>query len=111
MRLHRFGARKWIARIMVSWGVVTSAAMFSNSFTHIATVRFFLGMMEAGFFPGVLFYFTLWFPERERAKVIAFFMTALPMSSFLSAPMSGWILDNLNWMGLSAHAVPYRRFS
>lgn len=101
MLLHRFGARKWIARIMVSWGVVTSAAMFSNNFVHIATVRFFLGMMEAGFFPGVVFYFTLWFPQRERAKVIAFFMMALPVSSFLSAPISGWILDNLNWWGLS----------
>ncbi len=85
MLLHRFGARKWLARIMITWGIVTSAAMFSNSFAHIATVRFFLGMMEAGFFPGVLFYFTLWFPQRERAKVIAFFMMALPVSIFISS--------------------------
>ncbi len=99
--LHRFGARKWIARIMVSWGIVTSAAMFSNKFAHIATVRFFLGMMEAGFFPGVLFYFTIWFPQRERGKVIAFFMMALPVSGFISSPFSGWILDNVNWLSLS----------
>lgn len=99
--LHRFGARKWLARIMVSWGIVTSAAMYSNGFTYIATVRFLLGMMEAGFFPGVIFYFTLWFPQRERAKVIAFFMMALPVSGFIVSPLSGWILDNLNWMGHS----------
>ncbi len=101
MLLHRFGARKWIARIMVSWGLVTCATMFSNGFTYIATMRFLLGMMEAGFFPGVMFYFTLWFPQRERGKVVALFMLALPLAGFISAPISGWILDNLNWMGLS----------
>ncbi len=99
--LDRFGARKWIARIMVSWGIVTSITMFSNGFAYIATMRFLLGMMEAGFFPGVLYYFTLWFPERERGRVIAFFMMAMPVSGFIIAPLSGWILDNLNWMGLS----------
>lgn len=87
--LHRFGARKWIARIMVTWGIVTCATMFSNSFGYIAAMRFLLGMMEAGFFPGVMFYFTLWFPQRDRAKVVAFFMLALPLAGFFSAPVSG----------------------
>ena len=99
--LHRFGTRKWIARIMTSWGIVTCATMFSNSYGYISFMRFLLGMMEAGFFPGVMYYFTIWFPQRERAKVIAFFMMALPLSGFISSPISGWILDNVNWLGLS----------
>lgn len=99
--LHRFGARKWIARIMITWGLVTCASMFSGSFKYIATMRFLLGMMEAGFFPGILFYFTLWFPQNERGKVIALFMMALPASGFIVSPISGWIIDNVNWLGYS----------
>jgi len=98
--LHRYGARKWIARIMVTWGIVTTLAMFAQNYWHIYAVRFFLGMMEAGFFPGILFYFTLWFPQKERAKVVALFMLAMPASNFIAAPISGWILDSIHWLGL-----------
>ncbi len=101
MLLHRFGARKWIARIMISWGIVTCLTMFSNGFSYIAVMRFLLGLMEAGFFPGVMFYFTLWFPQKERGRVIAFFMMAIPLSGFVSSPISGWILDNVYWFGFS----------
>lgn len=101
MLLTRFGAGKWISRIMVTWGIVTSLAVFAQNFWHIYAVRFLLGAMEAGFFPGVIFYFTLWFPTKERAKVIAFFMMAMPFTYFISGPISGFILDSIHWLGLS----------
>ena len=76
MLLNRYGARKWLARIMITWGIVTCLAMFVHNYLQIAAVRFFLGMMEAGFLPGIMFYFTLWLPQRERAKAIALFISA-----------------------------------
>ncbi len=101
MLLNRYGARKWLARIMVSWGIVTILTGFAHNYWHIYIARFLLGMMEAGFFPGVVFYFTLWIPQKQRARVMAAFMLALPVSNIIGAPASTWILDNIHYLGLS----------
>lgn len=100
--LHRFGARRWIARIMVTWGLLSgamgfipeiSAATGFSPETVFYTIRLLLGAAEAGFFPGVIFYLTLWFPSAYRARVVGYFMAALPLSSVIGAPLSGWLLN------------------
>ncbi len=101
MLLNRYGARRWLARIMITWGIVTCLAMFVHNYLHIAAVRFFLGMMEAGFLPGVMFYYTLWLPQRERAKAVALFYLAIPISTIIGAPVAGWILDHAHFFGYS----------
>src|SRR5215470_6190800 len=77
--LHRLGARVWIARILVSWGVVAALTGFARNATHVVIIRFLLGIAEAGFFPGMVLYMTYWFRKRERAQAVALFMTALPI--------------------------------
>jgi ACS family tartrate transporter-like MFS transporter len=101
MALHRFGARKWMARIMISWGVVTCLMFFVQGLTHIAILRFLLGAAEAGFFPGMLYYFTFWFPSEQRAWAVSVFMLAIPFSMIIAGPISTWILDNINWFNAS----------
>jgi len=100
--LERFGARKWIARIMVTWGVlsglmafipqIASATGFSTT-TVFYTIRVLLGAAEAGFFPGIIFYLTTWFPSVYRARIIGYFMAAIPLSSVIGAPVSGMLLN------------------
>ena len=121
LALHRFGARLWIARIMISWGVVSGLFAFvgpiartlglSNEMTFYA-LRFLLGVCEAGFFPGVIFYLTLWFPSAYRARVTSFFMLAIPISQVIGAPISGALLgvsgaglDGWQWLFI-LEAVP-----
>jgi D-galactonate transporter len=91
--LHRVGARLWIARIMIVWGLVTMIMMFINSVASFYIVRFFLGAAEAGFFPGVILYLTFWYPERERARIIALFSTGGVLAGVIGSPLSGAILD------------------
>src|SRR3954469_268953 len=91
--LARVGARLWIARIMISWGLVSSATMFVRSASGFYTLRFLLGLAEAGFFPGIIFYLTRWFPARERARTIAAFMTATLMAGVIGGPVSGALLS------------------
>ena len=91
--LHRVGARLWIGRIMISWGLVSAAFMFVTSPTMFYALRFLLGVAEAGFYPGIILYLTYWFPSYRRARVIALFMTAIPVSGILGGPLSGWIMD------------------
>ncbi len=107
--LERVGARVWIARIMISWGIVSAAFAFIPSIssatgasneTVFYTLRLLLGACEAGFFPGIIFYLTLWFPAVYRARVISFFMLAIPISSIVGAPISGLLLNLSGW-GLS----------
>ena len=98
--MQRVGARRWIARILFSWGAVAVATGFVQNFTQLAIARTVLGIAEAGFFPAVLLYLTLWFPERERAKVIAQFMIALPVATVIAGPLSGVILDHIHWFDL-----------
>ena len=91
--LARVGARLWIARIMISWGIVSSAMMFVTGPASFYMMRFLLGVAEAGFFPGILFYLTRWFPARERARTIAVFMTAVLIAGVVGSPISGALLS------------------
>ena len=91
--LARVGARLWIARIMISWGLVSSAMMFVRSAQGFYTLRFVLGVAEAGFFPGIIFYLMRWFPARERARTIAAFMTATLIAGVVGGPISGTLLS------------------
>ena len=90
--LRRVGARRWIARIMISWGVAATATMLVRGAPSFYALRFILGVAEAGFFPGIIYYLTFWFPERERARAIALFMTATALAGVISGPVSGLIL-------------------
>jgi len=90
--LARIGARRWIARIMITWGVVSTGMMFVSGAAGFYTLRFLLGLAEAGFFPGIIFYFTKWFPARDRARTIAMFMTATLTAGVIGAPVSGVLL-------------------
>lgn len=97
--LHRVGARKWIARIMISWGVLSAAMMFASSPVSFYVVRFLLGAAEAGFFPGIILYLTYWYPEARRARATSLFIAAIPFAGILGGPMSGWILKATNGIG------------
>jgi D-galactonate transporter len=90
--LERFGARKWIARIMLTWGILSGAMAFIGGETGFYVVRLLLGAAEAGFFPGIIFYLTLWFPAAYRARIVGYFMAAIPLSSVVGSPISGYLL-------------------
>lgn len=94
--LERFGARRWIARIMVTWGLLSMATLFVKTPVQFYTVRLLLGAAEAGFFPGVMLYLTRWYPASRRSRVITLFMAAIPVSSIFGGPMSGWILRSFD---------------
>ncbi|MBV8650076.1 MAG: MFS transporter [Alphaproteobacteria bacterium] len=96
LALNRFGARKWIARIMFTWGLISGAQAFVIGATSFYIVRLLLGVAEAGFFPGIIFFLTLWFPSRYRARIVGLFMFAIPISTVIGAPISGLVLDHLN---------------
>lgn len=98
--LHRIGARKWIARILISWGLVVIITAWAQNATHLYILRFLLGVAEAGFFPGIILYITYWFRAKEQARAFALFMTALAASNILGAPVSTWIMDNIHWGGM-----------
>jgi sugar phosphate permease len=100
--LHKIGARIWIARILISWGIIAALTGVVHSVSQLYVARFLLGVMEAGFFPGILLYLTYWFRQREQAQTIALFMAGLPITSILGAPLSGLILDHVHWLGLSS---------
>ncbi|UUA04169.1 MULTISPECIES: MFS transporter [Streptomyces] len=103
LMLQRVGARTWIARIMISWGVVSAAFMFVHNEATFYVLRFLLGAAEAGFYPGVILYCTYWFPSQRRARVIAMFMSAIPVAGIFGNPLSGWIMDRFQgvngWQG------------
>ncbi len=104
--LYRVGARRWIARVLISWGLVSAACAFVVGPRSFYALRFLLGAAEAGFFPGIVYYLSLWFPARHRAVAIAAFMTAAPLSIALGSPISGALmelpriagLDNWQWL-------------
>ena len=91
--LARVGARRWIARIMITWGIVSASMMFVHSSTAFYVLRFALGAAEAGFFPGIIYCLTRWFPVRERARAIAGFMTAVVVAGIIGGPVSGALLS------------------
>ena len=92
--LHRLGARRWIAVMMVLWGGLSAAMMFVHDPLSFYVLRFFTGVAEAGFFPGIVFYFTQWFPAQKRGHVMALFMSAIPVSGLVGGPLSGWMLSH-----------------
>jgi len=97
--VENWSARKWIARIMISWGIVAIAMGFIQSSTQFYIVRLILGAAEAGFFPGIIVYLTHWFRYEDRAKAVAMFMAAIPISNIVGAPLSGLILG-VSWYGV-----------
>jgi D-galactonate transporter len=101
--LEKVGAKIWIARIMITWGIISSAFMFVNNEFWFYTLRFLLGAAEAGFFPGIILYLTYWFPGARRAKAVALFMTAIAIANVVGSPISGAIMqymDGVNgWRG------------
>ncbi|NTU98116.1 MAG: MFS transporter [Chlorobiaceae bacterium] len=96
MILSKIGARVWIARIMVTWGIVACLQVFVSSEPLFYLLRFLLGVAEAGFFPGIILYLTLWFPARYRARMVAWFMTAVALAGVAGGPISGAILESMH---------------
>jgi MFS family permease len=94
--MEKLGARLWIARIMITWGLISTAMIFVNSPWAFYGLRLLLGIAEAGFFPGVILYLTYWFPSRRRGEMVAFFMMAVALTGVVGAPLSGWILHEFN---------------
>jgi ACS family tartrate transporter-like MFS transporter len=90
--LEKVGARRWIARIMITWGIVSGSMAFIQNEIQFYIVRILLGVAEAGFFPGMLFYLSLWFPAKNRASIQSILLFAVPFSVTLGAPLSGWLL-------------------
>src|ERR1043165_983382 len=90
--LVRVGARKWIARIAITWGLIAAAMMFVRTPVQFYVLRLLLGFAEAGFVPGIIYYLSLWFPARERGAAMARFMIAAPLSGFLGNALGGWVL-------------------
>ena len=101
--LHRVGAGRWIARIMVSWALLSAAMVFVNSALTFYAVRFLLGVAEAGFFPGIILYLTYWFPAARRGRATSLFLTAVAVAGLVGSPISGWIMHSLSgvngWQG------------
>jgi ACS family tartrate transporter-like MFS transporter len=97
--LNRVGARMWIARIMISWGIVSSSFMFMWDEYSFYCLRFLLGVTEAGFFPGLILYLTYWFPVRMRARMVSRFMAAIPVSYIIGAPLSGLLMEHMTGVG------------
>jgi D-galactonate transporter len=101
--LHKVGARVWIARVMITWAIISAATMFVTTPTMFYLVRFLLGIAEAGLFPGVILYLTYWYPSKRRSKMIALFMTGIPIAGVIGGPVSGWIMHSMGgvhgWAG------------
>jgi MFS family permease len=100
LALQRFGARTWIARIMITWGLVSAAFALIGGPISFLVLRFLLGAAEAGFFPGVILYLTYWFPSEYRAKIVGIFMVAIPVAGLIGSPISGAILNMDGVLGL-----------
>ena len=100
LALARFGARRWLAAIMVVWGLISASMMFIESASGFYVLRFLLGAAEAGFFPGIILFLTWWFPERERTRVLALFLTAISVAYVAGGPLSGGLLELDGFLGL-----------
>ena len=93
LALHRFGARRWLARIMVTWGIVAVLFTFVQSFTQLTVLRFLLGVAEAGFFPGAILFLSMWVPSRYRSRILGLFYLAQPLTTVIGAPFAGWLIS------------------
>ena len=94
--LHKLGARRWIAVMMMTWGALSACMLFVSTPVEFYVLRFFTGVAEAGFFPGMVLYFTKWFPAHKRGQVMALFMSAIPVSGLIGGPLSGWMLSHFS---------------
>ncbi|GMG89110.1 MFS transporter [Cupriavidus metallidurans] len=101
--LHKVGARIWIARIMITWGLISAAMMFVTTPMMFYVLRFLLGVAEAGFFPGIILYLTYWYPASRRGRTTTYFMTAIALSGVIGGPLSGWLMQSFDghngWSG------------
>ena len=112
--LHRVGAKRWIARIMITWGIASACMMFVHTETWFYVLRFLIGALEAGFVPGALYFFTKWFPSSRRGRINSFFMASIALCGIIGSPLSGAIMkfcDGLNGLRRLAMALPARRHS
>jgi MFS family permease len=100
LALEFFGARRWIARIMITWGLIGTAMAFATGATSLYALRFLMGAAEAGFFPGIILYLTYWLPRAYRARMVSLFMLAIPLSSIVGSPLSGALLALDGALGL-----------
>jgi ACS family tartrate transporter-like MFS transporter len=100
MLLVRFGARRWIARIMITWGLISAGTLFVKGETSFYVMRCLLGVAEAGFLPGIIYYLSQWFPRAERARAVSWFMIGIPLSVVFGGPLSGWLLGFDGHLGL-----------
>ncbi len=100
--LHRIGARVWIARILITWGIVAMLTGLVHNVQQLYIARFLLGLAEAGYYPGVVLYLTYWFRQREQAQAIAIVLIGVPVTSILGGPISGFILDHVHWLALGS---------
>jgi len=107
MALERFGARMWMFRIMITWGILSAATAFVWNDWSFYGMRFLLGIAEAGFFPGIAFYFTLWLPSRHRGRVNSIFLAAMPFASVIGGPISGYLLTLDGLFGLHGWQLLY----
>ena len=98
--LVRFGARRWIARIMITWGLISAGMMFVQGEMSFYVMRLLLGAAEAGFLPGIVYYLSQWFPRPQRAKAVSWFMIGIPLSIVFGGPLSGWLLGFEGHLGL-----------
>ncbi|WP_414694482.1 MFS transporter [Paraburkholderia sp.] len=98
--LHKYGAPRWMARIMFTWGVVTILLAFTQNATMFYILRFLLGASEAGLYPGVIYYLTLWFPQRHRVRMLGYFTVGSSLGNMIGAPICGWLLDKGGLLGL-----------
>ena len=97
--MQRVGARRWIGPIMMIWGLLSSLTMWVESSRSFYLLRFLLGIVESGFFPGVILYLTFWYTERHRARMVALFMSAVPLAGVIAGPISGWIMARMTGAG------------
>lgn len=102
LMLHKVGARMWIARILLSWGLVASLTGLVQSIHQLYAARVLLGFAEAGYYPGIVLYLTYWFRQREQARVLSLFLTGFAVNNILGAPISGFILTHIHWLGLAS---------
>jgi ACS family tartrate transporter-like MFS transporter len=100
--LHKIGARIWLARILIIWGIISTLTGLVQNVQQLYVARFFLGWAEAGYFPGIILYLTYWFRRPEQAYALALLLIGIPITSILGGPLSGLILDHIHWMGLGS---------
>ena len=99
--MHRFGARRWMTRILVSWGLLSSLTSFVPNAQWLYVARFTLGMFEAGLYPGMVYYLTLWMPARNRVWMMSLFTMSIPLTGMIGAPVSTWIMEHANVFGVT----------